>query len=118
MAAQTFPDIPPHKSSPGQTTEFKTLDAEFGEGYTQSSAEGMNNIRESWDLNWDNEDAADIATIRTFINSLYGSVPFKWTPPGESDPKLWRVKNYKYKPNEYSGTLSMTFVQYFGPEPL
>lgn len=117
MAAQTFPSIPPHSTSPGQDVEFRLLEATFGDGYEQASEEGLNTKKEQWSLSWTDEDAADIQTIKTFIDTHAGATPFFWTAPGETTPKLWRCKGYKHKPNEYSGDLSMLFVRWYGPEP-
>lgn len=117
MAAQTFPDIPAHTASGGQSVEFKLLEANFGDGYENVSEEGLNSKREQWDLTWQDEDNADVATITTFLDTHAGATPFKWTAPRETTEKLWRCKGYKLKPGAYSGTLTATFVRWYGPEP-
>lgn len=116
MATETFPDIAAHRSSPGHDTEFKTLESNFGDGYTQAVAEGLNSERESWNLVWENEDIADVQTIKTFLKARAGYQPFYWTAPGEETPKTWRCKKFSSKPvGPYAETLTATFERWFGP---
>lgn len=113
---ETFPDIPAHRSSPGKEVNFAVLEATFGDGYVQSSAEGLNSQKENWSLTWENEDLTDVQTIEAFLDARLGYEPFYWTPPGEVTPKLWRCKKYSSKPSgPYAATLSATFERWYGP---
>lgn len=119
MAAQTLPDIPPHRASKGHSVRFKLLEAEFGDGYEQAAIDGINNKREIWNLTWSREDGADIVTLKAFFDSLNGVDPFFWTPVNEVVPKLWRVRGYDSKPEASNvETLSLTFKRWFGEEPV
>lgn len=69
---------------------FRILRVDFGDGYSQSMPDGINNALEEWDLSFENYPAADVDTITDFLDSLKGSAVFSWTPPGEASPKLWR----------------------------
>jgi len=118
MASPTFLNPPPHQASPGRSVTFKVLESEFGDGYEQAAADGINNIRESWDLVWQNEDQVDVDFLTTFFDDLAGHKTFFWIPPGEVTPKLWRVnEGYGVDPDAgFSSTFSATFKRWFGED--
>lgn len=116
MATLTFPDIPAHKESPGVDTSFNVLEANFGDGYIQSSADGLNSVKDTWNLTWLNEDMDEANTIIAFLKERGGWDPFYWTAPGEASPTLWRCKTLKASPSgPYAKTVQATFEQWFGP---
>lgn len=118
MAATTFPNIPAHVESSGKKVEFKTLEAEFGDGYEQVSQEGLNNKRQEYSLTWANEDLTDANTIETFLDARGGSEPFYWTEPLASTATLWRCTSYTSRVTGYnSKTINATFKRWNGPTP-
>ncbi|MFC0282268.1 phage tail protein [Camelimonas abortus] len=71
MALQAFTSpYPPSKSV--DRPEVKVLTAEFGDGYTQSAGDGMNNIRRVLTLTWDNLTPAQAGAIETFLRNHNG----------------------------------------------
>ena len=92
MAYETFqPPVPP---SPGteNTPEFKLLEAEFGDGYTQTTRDGMNHIRDVLSLQWDTLTPAQAAYITGFIRRHGGDTAFLYTPSDETTPIKWTCK--------------------------
>jgi phage-related protein len=66
----------------------KVLISGFGDGYRQRAADGINNIDETWDLEFVNEDTT-IDDIDDFLVARGGWESFDWTPPGEAVSKKW-----------------------------
>ncbi len=89
MALSTF--TPPIAPSPG--TAFKATisinQADFGDGYTQASAKGLNHIRETVDLRWDGLTEAQFVEIRTFFEAHGGYLPFWYQVRGRAAPMRW-----------------------------
>ncbi len=114
--ADTFPAINPSYGAQGKT-DFKTLDAEFGDGYSQRAADGLNSTPITWMLTWEARPNADIATIYDFLIDKLGFEYFLWTAPGDTERK-WICKDPITKTPvsaESSGytTLKATFTQVF-----
>lgn len=98
MAFATFPsDIPPHQASPGESVSFEVRTVDFGDGYTQRSAKGINNKVRKWSLVWQHENSEDVATIKSFLDSQSGHRPFFWTAPGDGSPSIWTCVGYTEK---------------------
>lgn len=88
---ETFPTISPDLDSKRSYTP-RILRAEFGDGYLQAGADGINAYKESWALTFSNRQLADIEAIKTMLETCGGWQAFYWTPPGEtalSPPKKW-----------------------------
>lgn len=88
MAILTFSPDP--KPSPGTTRKpkIKLLEAEFGDGYTQSAADGINHIRRALDLRWETLTVAQERTLDTFFMDHKGCVPFLYAP--SDDGATWK----------------------------
>ncbi|WP_020185068.1 phage tail protein [Methylopila sp. 73B] len=115
MALATF--TPPKAPSVGASAEpkIKLFEAEFGDGYTQRSAAGLNHIRESWELKFELLTAAESAAIRTFLQARGGVEAFLYTPPGEATPIRVTCKKWKRTFDEADRqTITLTIEQDFG----
>lgn len=66
--------------NPVGTKTYRTLKAQFGDGYTQMAADGINNVYDSWALTFAGG-SSDITPIQTFLDALQGYLPFYWTAP-------------------------------------
>ena len=86
--ADTFPSISPSYGSAGDTG-FRVLEANFGDGYSQRAADGLNSVGRVWSLTWENRPDADIATIYDFLIDKLGFEAFLWTAPDEAAPRKW-----------------------------
>lgn len=72
--------------------DYRVRTAQFGDGYSQSVADGLNNEVQTWPLSF--EGGLDyIIPIRDFFRRQKGYKSFYWTPPGEDDPLLFRAEN-------------------------
>lgn len=114
MPLPTF--IPPIAPSPGTTDkpEFKVLTADFGEGYTQSAGDGVNNVRRVLSLTWETLLPAQAAVITDFIKARRGFGIFYYTPSNETKALKWTCNDFSDKRGEGGlRTVSATFRQSF-----
>lgn len=108
----TFNWIPVSQSS--GTITFRTLKAQFGDGYAQEAADGINNKTNSWPLQFAGT-KADMQAIVDFFDAHAGYQAFYWTPP-LGVQGLYKVKSYS--PSPVGGpvyTVGATFEQAFAP---
>ncbi|MHC8321127.1 phage tail protein [Pseudomonas sp. GB2N2] len=87
----------------------------FGDGYSQSVSDGINNKVQSWPVSYTGT-AARIKEIIVFLDRHKGAKAFLWTPPlGELG--LYKCPN-GYQPSHKGGAvyvLTATFEQTFHP---
>lgn len=87
---------------------------EYGDGYTQEVADGINNISGEYSVNFTNRTQATIQSIDDFLTAQAGA-PFTWTNPRGM---TIRVKCKLWSPNYQittSCSLNATFTQSFEP---
>jgi phage-related protein len=95
------------------------LEANFGDGYSQRSAAGINTRRIAWSLTWENIDNADADEIVMFLDNTFGYTPFYWTAPGDTASRLWVLDGGHSVTtiNSLSKTVTAKFKQWFGATP-
>lgn len=107
-----IPPVPPSYNSQGKK-EYKTLVASFGDGYTVRAGDGLNAIRRTWSLTWENIKAEDADTLEAFFDSMAGYKSFVWTPPRGAQGK-WIAKDPERDPiGPNTDTISVTFEEVF-----
>lgn len=62
------------------TATYRRLAAQFGDGYEQTAADGINNKVQSWPVSFVGK-SAKITPIRDFLDARMGYQAFYWTPP-------------------------------------
>lgn len=98
-----FPqDLPEPSYGSGQTIKFRVARAMFGDGYEQTSAKGLNNEQREWSLSWSALRAKNKDILRRFVERTGGFLAFEWTPPLETGPSLWRIREDSYSENPVS----------------
>jgi phage-related protein len=114
MSIQTFmpPELPDYGAS--NKPRVKLLEAEFGDGYTQAAADGMNHIRAEWTLHWPVLDPLDAEEIEDFLMEHGGYQCFFWTAPHRSSPQKWTCKEWTITiAGPYHCSISATFIESF-----
>lgn len=87
---------------------------QMGDGYIQSSSDGIHPTREKWSLVFRSISDADYAAIAQFLRDNLGYA-FNWTPPGETTPRRflcsepWKREYVSYNVNNVSVTLIEVF---------
>ena len=113
--AETFPNVSPNIATPGESMEFRVLEAPFGDGYLQTAIDGINNEVRQWELVWiQSRDV--IETLRSFLRARAG-LPFLWTPTDDPAPVLVRCLTYNRQLNGPNATLTAQFQRWYGPTP-
>lgn len=104
----------PSTGSPSGTATFRVRTAQFGDGYSQSVGDGINNKTQSWPLTFTGS-KAKMQAIVDFLDERAGWQAFFWTPP-------LGVQGYytctSYSPSPVGGpvyTVTATFQQVFRP---
>ncbi|WP_246795622.1 phage tail protein [Burkholderia perseverans] len=96
------------------TTTLKTRKAQFGDGYTQSVADGLNSASSSFSLQFIN-DAVTIGAIMAFLRAHCG-VSFQWTPLLWTAPGLFTCETFSEPVRDGDVyTITATFNQTFAP---
>lgn len=99
---------------PQGTGKFRTRAAQFGDGYKQKVADGLNAESQSWPLTFRGSEAY-VAPILQFLRDRKGSQSFFWTPP-LGQPSLFTCAEYGITPHGAERyTLTATFEQDFQP---
>ena len=89
--ADTFPAgiayTPSYSSSLAK--KYRVLKAEFGEGYTQRSRDGINSIQRTYNAVWNNILSANALVIKDFLDALGGADSFEWQHPEDTAAARW-----------------------------
>ncbi|MDY8111158.1 phage tail protein [Fulvimarina sp. 2208YS6-2-32] len=94
MALPTF--TPPCNPSPGttETHEPKVLRAEFGDGYTQATADGINHDRADLEATWEILTPDERDEMVTFFKARGGYAPFFYKFPWHAEALKWTVARW------------------------
>lgn len=65
-------------------SEPRVSKIQFGDGYSQRLAAGINTLKEVWSLNWENIPIAAVDAVSLFLETRGGVEHFLWTPAGTS----------------------------------
>jgi phage-related protein len=106
--------VGPSFSGSSARTTTRTLRAEFGDGYSQRVADGLNSVRDVWTVAFENLTEAEYTSARDFLRQQQGTASFFWTPPGETVARRWVCEEWTTQqgdPGAYS--LNTTFTEVF-----
>ncbi|MBA8881732.1 phage tail protein [Phyllobacterium myrsinacearum] len=109
------PSVPP-SSGTRHKPEIKLLEAEFGDGYTQSARRGINHLRRTLALSWDKLLPWQEAEIMGFLTERGGDRLFYFTPTGERKALKWTCQEFDSAHNNDGFQVSATFKQSFNLE--
>lgn len=108
----TFTYIPSYSSSLEQTP--RVLNATFGDGYEQSTLDGINHTAKKWSLTFQNRSDTDAdAIISFFKTNSTATTSFDWTDP-DGEALKFKCKSWR---RSYDGfehyTVTCMFEQVF-----
>lgn len=90
---------------------YRTITAQFGDGYQQSAPDGINNVVDEWNLVYENLDNSERNTLITALDSVKSSDYFTWTAPGDATQKKFKVTQDGWSEAALSGDLwTISFV--------
>jgi phage-related protein len=67
--------------SSSKSVKPRVKQAKFGDGYSQESPDGINNVAEEWSVSFENIDVSTFTNIETFFKDHGGYIAFDWTTP-------------------------------------
>lgn len=79
-----------------KTKVFLTLEATFGDGYTQVAKAGINNAIDKWSIVWDALTESEMLTVQAALDSTNGVDYLTWTPCNETVSKKFRITKDGY----------------------
>lgn len=96
---------------------YAELSARFGDGYEQVAPDGINNERQTWNIElWGHLQADDMAGVRSFLRlRKTRGESFFWTPPNEPAARFRCTKLSATDEREGYIRISCTFEQTFQP---
>lgn len=107
----TFSYYPDYGASANREPKAKVV--QFGDGYSQRQADGINTNPETWNLQFSNRSTTEGNAIDTFLTDLGGVTSFTWTPPGGSSGSyICRSWQKAYVQGNLI-TITATFTQVF-----
>lgn len=88
--------------------------SQFGDGYEQRMADGINSRPQSWSLQFANRDDSTTASILSFLETRNGVEAFDWTPPNEGTAikvvcREWTKTVIKNNLNNVAATFDQVF---------
>jgi phage-related protein len=112
MTTPTFTWTP--TGQPSGAVNFRVRTAQFGDGYSQTVADGINNKVASWPLTFTGM-KSDMQAITDFLDERAGWQAFYWTPPAGVQG-LYKAATYNISPmGGLVYQLAVTFQQVFSP---
>ena len=94
MALQIFtPAVQPSPGT-GMTPEISLHEVPFGDGYTLSSPNGINHIRQKLSLKWDGLTLAQHDLFKNFFEEHMGYLPFYYMHPMDGVMRKWTCKSW------------------------
>lgn len=110
MAVFTFPVEANNTGS----KEYITRTVQYGDGYTQSSGEGINSSRKTWSISFSGR-KSKVDEVRAFLDEREGYKSFAWTDPN-GEIGLYKAEKYDVLPYARDiFKLTTTFTQVFSP---
>lgn len=70
---------------------YKTKRVKFGNGYTQSAPDGINDMQDEWTLVFENLTLTERNALVTALDSVEGWDYLTWQAPGDNTTKRWLV---------------------------
>lgn len=114
MPPETFPAHPVSTGS-DTVTRVRVLEKQFGDGYAQRAADGLNSVSLRYRVQFNARPKADVDAMNQFLTARAGHTAFLFTLPGEATARRWVCKEWT-KTHDAGAvwSLSATFEEDFG----
>lgn len=115
MTFPTHPDIQFTQDSGGQDMKYMTKEMQFA-GYRQRVVVGTNNLMEVWNLSCTDIGLANAKILADFLDGRAG-LPFYWTPPRQTSPKLFTTDERSVSTLRATHeTATVVYTRWFGAD--
>lgn len=85
-----FPFIPDYGS--GEKTKARINKSQYGDGYDQSSPDGLNHMLREWSVNFNNRSRTEVDNIVAFLKARKGVEAFEFEVPDSTSGEVALVK--------------------------
>ncbi len=115
MTILPFPTDPAVSFGVSSKKSYRVLAADFGDGYSQRTKDGLNSEIETLPMVWTTLTYDEAAIITDFIDDRGGSEAFSYTPPGQSVSKNWNCPGgWTFKASNATYTdVTATFIRVY-----
>lgn len=111
---ETLPDSYCVDFSSTQQVDFAIKENEFTAGYTARDVDGINNVRDTWNVSFSELSLAEMEVLWDFLTETKGYIAFYWTPPREEAPRKWCcMKLTRSSTSSNSWTVQAVFQEQF-----
>lgn len=111
----TFPDIGTPDWGLTEDPEASVNTISFGDGYELRQADGINHLRDKWDLSWSFLTPAQAKSTYEWLRERKSLTAFMWDHPDGRQVKVV-CKTVRLTHNNYNDeVLSASFAQDFNP---
>lgn len=108
------PPVQPGVPNLVTNTETRTLEASFGDGYSQRGGDGLNSMIDTIPLTWNALTPAEADQIIQFFRDHKGYMSFDWIPPRELEYKKFICRGWSRQHIDGGlDAISATFQQVF-----
>lgn len=83
----------------------RVLSAQFGDGYSQETPDGINANYDTWSIVYIPLNATERTTLWAVLDAVGASDYVTWQPPGDSTTKRWKVVKDSVTETPESGDL-------------
>ena len=90
MTIETLPLQQYISEDQSSTYKYRILNAEFGDGYSQTAPDGINNEIREVTVMYKNLLPTEYDTVMNFLRGLRGASKFKFSPYGETE-QVWKM---------------------------
>jgi len=101
-------DLPKPSVSMPRDREARARELTFGDGYNQSSEDGLNSIQDTVSLSWPGLTEEQADRLDDFLTERAGVRPFYWLYPRASAPQKWKCRKWTRVPRKSKGRDSIT----------
>jgi phage-related protein len=91
----TLPEPRRPDESSSKTIEPRVNRTEFGDGYSERSRAGINNISETWEGTWSVMTSDQASSLDDFFRMQGGVDWFWWLAPGDKVSKKWTCGHWQ-----------------------
>lgn len=105
--------LKPTYDGSNKKTTTNTREVKFGSNYTQRTADGINNVSETWELEWIGS-VTDISELDNFFIARGGWDSFTWTPYEQTEELVFTCTEWtRTYSSDRVNILSAKLVQQF-----
>lgn len=101
--------------TPKLTRKPRVLQAQFGDGYSQRVADGINTNPASWSLTFSGREQGEATDILAFLDAHAGVDYFDWTDPNGKTGQYICQDYGETRTNPLSYEVTATFTEVFDP---